>query len=147
MLFTIHPHESATGTHVFPHPELPSHLPPHLIPLGCPRAPALGALLHASNLHWSSVSRMVIHMFQCYSLKPSHPRLLQVSPSESALYICVSPATLHVGSSIPSLEIPYVCINIQYLCFSFWLTPLCIIGSRFTYLIRIDSNVFFFTAE
>ena len=34
-----------------------------------------------------------------------------------------------------------------YLFFSFWLTSLCIIGSRFIYLIRIDSNVFLFMAE
>ena len=26
-----------------------------ICPLGCPRAPALSALLHAWNLHWSSV--------------------------------------------------------------------------------------------
>lgn len=38
-----------------PHLEPPSHLPLRLIPLGGPRAPALGALLHASNLHWSSI--------------------------------------------------------------------------------------------
>ena len=36
-------------------PEPPSHLPPDPIPLGYPGAPALGALLHALNLHWSSV--------------------------------------------------------------------------------------------
>ena len=29
----------------------PHHLPPSPIPLGCPRAPALSALIHASNLH------------------------------------------------------------------------------------------------
>ena len=57
-----------------------SHLPPHNIPLGCPRALALGAPLHASNLHWSSVLQMVIYMFQCYSVKSSHPRLLPQSP-------------------------------------------------------------------
>ena len=28
------------GVHVFPHPEPPSHLPPHPIPLGHPSAPA-----------------------------------------------------------------------------------------------------------
>ena len=32
-------------------PEPPSHLPSHPIPLGCSRALALGALLHALNLH------------------------------------------------------------------------------------------------
>ena len=38
-------------------------------------------------------------------------------------------------------------INIQYLFFSFWLTSLCIIGSRFIHLIRTDSNVFRLIAE
>ena len=51
-----------------PHPEPLSHLPPHPIPLGCPRALALGALLHALNLHWPSVLHMVMYMFQCYPL-------------------------------------------------------------------------------
>ena len=37
--------------------------------------------------------------------------------------------------------------SILYCCFSFWLTSLCIIGSSFIHLIRIDSNVFFLTAE
>ena len=50
VVFAIHRHESPMGTHVSPLPEPPSQLPPHLIPLGCPRAPALGALLHALEL-------------------------------------------------------------------------------------------------
>ena len=41
--------------------------------------------------------------------------------------------------------IPYICVNIWYLFF--WLTSLCIIGSSFTYLVRTDSNAFFFIAE
>ena len=66
--FCHNQHESITGTHLVPHPEPATHLPPHPIPLGCPRAPALSALLHASNLHWSSILHMVIHMFQSYLL-------------------------------------------------------------------------------
>ena len=58
----------------------PSHLLPHLIPPGCSRAPALGALLHASNSPWSSILHMVMYMLQCYSFKSSHPRLLPPSP-------------------------------------------------------------------
>ena len=61
MVFAVHGHESATGAHVSPHLELPSRLPPHPIPLGCPRAPALSALFHALNLDWS-ISHMVIHV-------------------------------------------------------------------------------------
>ena len=67
----------------------PSHLPPHPTPLGCPRALALGALLHASNLHWSSILHMVICMFQCYSLKSSHPCLLPHSPEVCSLHSCL----------------------------------------------------------
>ena len=54
-----------------------SHLSPHPILLGCPRALALGTLLHASNLHWSSVLHMVMYIFQCSSLKSSRPCLLK----------------------------------------------------------------------
>ena len=43
-----------------PSPEPRSYLPPHPITLGCPKAPALSAPPHASNLHWSSILHMVI---------------------------------------------------------------------------------------
>ena len=72
-----------------PHPEPPSHFPTYPIPLGCPRAPALGALLCASNLHWSSILHMVIYMFHCYSLKSSHPHLLPLSPKACSLCLCL----------------------------------------------------------
>ena len=35
-----------------------------------------------------------------------------------------------------------MCIRMWYVSFSFWLTSLCIIGSRFIHLIRADSNAF-----
>ena len=101
VFFAIHQHESLMGAHVYPHPESPSHFPPHLIPLSCPRAPALSALLHALNVHWLSVLHMVIYMFQCYSLKLSHPSFLYIV-QKSVLYICVSFAALHIGSSLLS---------------------------------------------
>ena len=65
-----------------PPPEPPTHLPPHPIPQGHPSAPALSTLSHASNLDWRSVSHMIIYMFQCYSLKSSHPHLLPQSPKD-----------------------------------------------------------------
>ena len=58
-----------------PHLEPPSHRPPPPIPQGHPSAPALSTLPHASNLDWRSVSHMIIYMFQCSSLKSSHPHL------------------------------------------------------------------------
>ena len=90
MAFDIRQHESATGILVsHHHPETPSHFPPHPIPLGCLRAPALGALLHASNLHWSSVLHMVMYMFQWHSIKLSHPLLLPLNPKVCSLYLCL----------------------------------------------------------
>ena len=51
-----------------PHPDPPSHLPPHPMPQGHTNAPALSTPSHASNLDWWSISHIVIYMFQCYSL-------------------------------------------------------------------------------
>ena len=64
VVFAIHRHESAMGVHVSHHPEPPSHLPLFPLPLGCSRAPALGALLHVSNMHWFDFS---VCLFSCYT--------------------------------------------------------------------------------
>ena len=61
VVFAIHQRESATGVHVSSQLQPPFYIPPHPIPLGCPRAPALSALLYASNLHWSSILH-ILHM-------------------------------------------------------------------------------------
>ena len=42
---------------------------------------------HASNLNWRSISHMIIYMFQCCSLKSSHPHLLPQSPKVCSLYL------------------------------------------------------------
>ena len=62
-----------------PHPEPPSHLPPHPIPLGRPSAPAPSTLSHALNLDWQFVS-YILYRFQCHSPKSSHPLPLPQSP-------------------------------------------------------------------
>ena len=98
MGFAIHWQESAMGVYV-PHLEHPSHLSPHPITQGFPTALALSALFHAWNLDWWSISHMVIYMFQYYSLKSSQPHLLPEF-QEVVLYICVSFAVSHIGSSL-----------------------------------------------
>ena len=86
MVFAIHSHKSAMGVHVFPI----LNLPPHPIPLGHPSAPALSTLSHTSNLDWWFISHMIIYMFQCHSLKSSHPRLLPQSQNVCSWHLCVS---------------------------------------------------------
>ena len=96
MGFAIHSHESAMGVHLFPILNPPSHLLPHPIPQGHPSAPALSTLSHVPDLDWRSVSHMVIYMFQCYSIKSSHPP----SPTESKrlFFTSVSLAVSQIGS-------------------------------------------------
>ena len=43
-----------------PNLQLPSHLPPHTIPLGHPSAPAPSILYPASNLDWRFISYMIL---------------------------------------------------------------------------------------
>ena len=68
---------------------LPPPSPSH--PLGLPSAPALSTLSHASNLDWQSVSHMIIYVFQCYSLRSSHPCLLPQSPKDCSIqrHLCL----------------------------------------------------------
>ena len=77
------------GCTCVPHPEPPSHLPPHPIPLVHASAPALSTLSHASNLDWQSVSHMIIYMFQCSSLKSSYPCLFPQNPKDCSIHLCL----------------------------------------------------------
>ena len=124
-----------------------SHLSPHPIPQGHPSAPALSTLPHASNLDWRSVSHMIIYMFQCYSLRSSHTRLLPQSPMDCSIHLCLFCCLVYRVIITIFLNSIYMCVSILYWCFSLWLTSLCIIGSSFIHLIRTDSNVFFLMAE
>ena len=61
------------GCTCVPHPETPSHIPPHTIPLGHPSVSAPSILYPALNLDWRFISYMILYMFQCHSPKSSHP--------------------------------------------------------------------------
>ena len=50
---------------------LPPPSPSH--PSGSSQCTSPEHLSHASNLGWWSVSHLIIYMFQCYSLRSSHP--------------------------------------------------------------------------
>ena len=139
--FSIHWHESAVRVHVSPRSEPLFHLPPHPIPFSCS-----SALFYALNLNWSSISHMVIYMFQYYSLKSSCPLLLPQSPKICSLYLCLLCClTYNIIIAIFLNSIHMCWYNV--LVFFFLLTSLYIIGSSFIYLIITDLNVFFLIAE
>ena len=69
-----------------PHPEPPSHLPPHTIPLGHSSALAPSILYHASNLDWCFISHMILYMFHCHSPKSSHTHPLPQSPEDCSIH-------------------------------------------------------------
>ena len=88
MVFATHWHESAMDLHVFPilnplSPPSPSH---PSMPSQCTSPKHLS---RASNLNWRSVSHLIMYMFQCYSLRSSHPRLLPWSPKVCSIHLCL----------------------------------------------------------
>ena len=76
MVFAIHRYESVTGAHVQPHPETPSHIPPHPIPSGlskstgfeCPASSIKRALViyfTYGNIHISMLFSQIIPSSPC----------------------------------------------------------------------------------
>ena len=77
IVFWFLQHISMNHPYVFICPlclEPPSHLPPHLIPLCCHRAPYLSSLCQMGNSCQLAINilHVVMYMFQCYSPNLSH---------------------------------------------------------------------------
>ena len=66
---------------------LPPPSPSH--PSGSSQCTSPEQLSHASNLGWWSVSHLIVYLFQCYSLRTSHPRLLPQSPKVCSVHLCL----------------------------------------------------------
>ena len=66
-----------------PHPDPPSHLPLHPIPLGLPSAPGPSTCL----MHPAWAGDRNIYMFRCCSLWTSHPCLLPQSLKVCSVYL------------------------------------------------------------
>ena len=70
-----------------PNPPLPPPSPSH--PSVSSQCTSPEHLSHASILGWWSVSPLIGYLFQCYSLRTSHPRLLPQSPKICSVHLCV----------------------------------------------------------
>ena len=86
------------------------------------------------------------NLFQCYSLRSSHPHLLPQSLKVYSVHVCLFFCFAYRVIVTIFLKF-HICISILYWSLSFWLTSLCITGSSFIHLIRTDSNEFFLMAE
>ena len=65
----------------------PSHLPPHIISLDHPCAPAPSILYPVSNIDWRFISYLIVYMFQCHSPKSSHLLPLPLSPKDCSIHL------------------------------------------------------------
>ena len=120
MVFAIHWHESATDLHVFP-----ILIPP-------PTSLSTQSLwVFLEHQPWALVSCIQPGLAICFTLDNIHVSMLFsqiISPSPSPIeskslfYTSVSLSVLHIGLSLPSFWIPYICVSILYWCLSFWLT-------------------------
>ena len=98
-------HTSKWISHGFtcvPHPDPPSYLPLHPIPLGLPSAPGPSACLMHPTWAGDLPHPRQYTCFDAALLK--HPTLaFSHRVQKSVLYICVSPSVLHTGLSLTSI--------------------------------------------
>ena len=71
-----------------PHPDPPSHLPLHPLPLGLPSEPGPSAcLMHPT---WAGdLFHPRSYMFRCCSLQTSHPHLLPQCLKDCSIHLCL----------------------------------------------------------
>ena len=147
MFFAIHRRESAMGIHVSQHPEPPSRT---TLPPPSPLRPS--GLSQSTSFHCFALCiKLALLIYFTYGKEhvsvlfypiSSYPHLLPHSSKVCSFYLCLF-CCLAYTVIVTSFLNSYICINILYWCFSFWLTSLCIIASRFVHLIKTDSDVFF----
>ena len=90
-----------------------------------PRTELRSPALQADSLSAEPPGKPIFHMVVCVwkSQSPSSSHSPGILPHDhiSIPYIWVSIPALQVGSSVPFFYLPHICINTQYLFFSFWL--------------------------
>ena len=92
---------TSLGYTCIPHPDPPSHLPLHPIPLGLPSAPGPSTcLMHPT---WAG-DLFHPRQYTCFdAILLKHPTLaFSHRVQKSVLHICVSFCLLHIGLSLPS---------------------------------------------
>ena len=90
---------------------------------------------------WLNHHRKYIYVSTTLSI---HPNLSSSTVFTSPFFTSPSIPVLKIGSSIPLSQIPYICLDMQYLFYSFWLDST---GSRVIHITAIDPISFLFVVE
>ena len=112
------------GVHVSPTLNTPSHLSPHHHPSGLSQFTSFECPVSCTELGLVICFTYGKYLFQCYSLKSSHSCLLPQSPKVCSLYLYLFCCLAYRVIITIFLNSIYICVNILYWYFSFWLTSL-----------------------
>ena len=137
--------QSAIIIHIYS----PSWAPyaPTLHPSKSSQSTRLASLCYIAASHQLSSFHLIVYIYIDATFSIHSTLSFPNCVYKSILYFCIFIPSLQIGSSIPFFSIPYIWVNTQYLFFSFWLTSLCITGSKFIYLAKTDSDSFLFMAN
>ena len=134
LVAAIHQHESTLWFPLEP----PFHLPSQSHPSRLSQSTVLSSPCHTANSHCLFILHMVMDMFPCCSLNSSIlscPHCVHKCSLGLLLYCC--PTSRFISAIF--LDFIHMCYHILFV----FLTSLCMIGSRFIHLIKIDSNMLF----
>ena len=99
--------------YIYPLPLEPPFHTPSTCPSWSSQSAQLSSLCHIAASHW------LFYIWQCIYVSPTLPIHLTLPflpyIHTSTLYICNSFPALQTSASAPFFQIPYICINIQYL--------------------------------
>ena len=115
-----------------PLPSLTPSRPAPSRPSRSSRSPELSSLCSSVASHQLSRLQLVVYIRQCHSLSPSHPLLTPLRPQVPSLHLHLysHPAIRFIRTIFLDPLYMCVCVSMQYLFFSCWLTSLCVTGSR-----------------
>ena len=115
-------------TYIYIHTSPPSWAsshPPSSCPLRLLQSARMVSLGYMVAFHWLPILYMVVYICQLLSqFAPPFPSPL--CPQVHSLCLCLSSCPANRFISTVLLDSIYVCVNLWYLFFSFWLTSLCI---------------------
>ena len=121
--------------------------PPTFLPSGLSQSTGFGCPASCIKLALVIYFTLGKVHIQCYSLRPSHPHLLPLSPKVCSLYLCLlccAESIIKGNIFLNSIYI-YMCVNTQALSFSSWLTSLY--KRLQVHPPQTDSNAFLFMEE